>query len=79
MIKTYKKIAPIQTEQFDGSQEMIDKYKLEKDLSDGTDWYVITTLEGELYFRKGAWIATGINGEHWAIADDIFKATYEEV
>lgn len=29
--------------------------------------------------NKGDWIATGIDGEHWCIADDIFKRTYEEV
>lgn len=27
----------------------------------------------------GDWVATGINGEHWPIADDIFKKTYVEV
>ncbi len=27
--------------------------------------------------HKGDWIATGIDGEHWAIADDIFRRTYE--
>ena len=25
----------------------------------------------------GIWIATGIDGEHWAIADNIFRRTYE--
>ncbi|WP_106904676.1 DUF1642 domain-containing protein [Lactiplantibacillus plantarum] len=25
------------------------------------------------------WIATGVNGEHWAIADDVFKKTYAEL
>lgn len=29
--------------------------------------------------NKGDWIATSIDGEHWCIADDIFKRTYEEV
>ncbi|KAF0343818.1 hypothetical protein GBO93_07150 [Pediococcus acidilactici] len=27
----------------------------------------------------GDWIATGVNGEHWAIDGEIFKKTYEEV
>ena len=25
------------------------------------------------------WIATGVKGEHWAIKDEVFKATYEAV
>lgn len=25
----------------------------------------------------GDWIATGIDGEHWCIANDIFRKTYE--
>lgn len=43
----------------------------------------IVTLEkandGFDYVMPGDWIATGIAGEHWAIKDNIFKATYEEV
>lgn len=27
----------------------------------------------------GDWIATGHKGEHWAIKDEVFKATYEAV
>ena len=27
--------------------------------------------------KKGDWIATGVDGEHWVIADDIFHKTYE--
>ena len=27
--------------------------------------------------RKGDWIATGIEEEHWVIADDIFHKSYE--
>lgn len=30
-------------------------------------------------FDTGDWIATGIDGEHWVIADNIFQRTYEEV
>ena len=29
--------------------------------------------------NKGDWIVTGIDGEHWAIAPDIFEKTYERV
>jgi len=27
----------------------------------------------------GNWIATGVEGENWAIDNEIFKKTYEEV
>lgn len=43
-----------------------------------TNWYV-ATLEGNLKVAPGDWIATGVNGEHWAIKDDVFKKTYAEL
>jgi hypothetical protein len=39
-------------------------------------WWV-KTLEGALVINDGDWIATGVKGEHWPIADDVFRATYE--
>jgi hypothetical protein len=36
------------------------------------------TLEGDLILHDGDWIVTGINGERWPIADDIFRKTYVE-
>lgn len=42
------------------------------------NWHV-KTLEGDLKVNPGDWIATGINGEHWPIADDVFKKTYAEL
>lgn len=33
--------------------------------------------EGDLTVSDGDWVATGIQGEHWAIKPDIFAATYE--
>lgn len=78
MIKTYKKIATIQAEQFDGSQGMIEKYKITITQYVPTTMFELETLEGSLNLDIGNWIATGIKGEHWAIADDVFKATYEE-
>lgn len=43
-----------------------------------TNWHV-ATLEGDLKVASGDWIATEINGEHWPIADDVFKKTYAEL
>jgi len=41
----------------------------------GIPW--IETLEGGHVVTPGDWIATGVNGEHWAIKPDIFATTYE--
>lgn len=79
----YRKTALIEAEQFDGSNEMIEKYDIaEIPQTDNTDkpWKCfIFTLEGNVELNINDWIATGINGEHWPIADDIFKKTYEAV
>lgn len=42
------------------------------------NWH-IKTLEGDLKVKPGDWIATGVNGEHWPIADDVFKQEYAEL
>lgn len=38
----------------------------------------LNTLEGNLIIPPNGWIATGENGEHCAVRDDIFKKTYEK-
>lgn len=44
----------------------------------GLSNYVIGDIaHGRDEATLGDWIATGIDGEHWAIADDIFRRTYE--
>lgn len=45
----------------------------------GDDSYVIPTLEGNMIINNGDWILTGVDGEHWAIKNEIFNKTYEEV
>ena len=88
MIKIYRRTATINAEQLDGSNEMIDKYHVRCDseymLSDdpleySTVPYQMETLEGFLNINVDDWIATGVNGEHWTIANDIFKKTYTEL
>ena len=78
MIKVYRKTGTIKAEQFDGSDNMINKYHIEYDGA-----YIlpfrIETPEGWLGMKAGDWIATGVKDEHWAIADDVFKASYVEV
>lgn len=82
MIKIYHKTANIKAEQFDGSDETIKRYKLGffKGMDTGTIYeYTILTTEGRMDLNIGDWIATGVNGEHWAILDDVFKKTYAEL
>jgi len=81
----YIKTAVTEAEQSDGSQQLVDKYEI---LVGSTmfNGYVgepslcyIQTLEGNLRIHVGDWIATGINGERWAVADEIFKQTYSKL
>lgn len=73
MLHKYRKTGFIEAEQFDGSTEMTKKYDLKNYGGD----LVLDELEGEFAIKPGDWIATGINGERWVIADDIFRKTYE--
>lgn len=78
----YVKTVPVEAIRFDGSKEMIDRYELghrrnyEKPWLDQT---TVWTLEGEMQIIKGDWLVTGVNGEHWAIKNDIFKKSYAEL
>ncbi|WP_443484483.1 hypothetical protein [Limosilactobacillus reuteri] len=84
MLHTYRKTALIEAEQFDGSDEMMKKYSI-VDMANVTSvplhtarWF-LPTKEGTMNLYEGDWIATGVDGEHWAIDQDIFKRTYERV
>ncbi|WP_242363576.1 hypothetical protein [Limosilactobacillus antri] len=82
MLHEYRKKTTIKAEQFDGSKEMIEKYDVRDSLRIGyelfhSEIYRLPTKEGIMTIYIGDWIATGIDGEHWAIADDIFRRTYE--
>lgn len=90
MLKEYRKTATIKAEQFDGSEEIIDKYDIKVLAGDYADDYSMPEAGPAPYFRYfmpsgydeiyvDDWIATGVEGEYWAIADEIFKKTYEEV
>ena len=80
MLHKYKKIVLIEAEQFNGSTKQIARYKVH--IVGPTSWYdasyfLLPTKEGNMKLNVGDYIATGIDGEHWAIADDIFRWTYE--
>lgn len=69
MIKKYIKKVPITAEQWTGSQEMRDRYKV---FYVGKESY-LHTLEGNMKLEKGDYIATSIKGEHWAIDKKYLK------
>jgi len=80
MIKVYRKTATIKAEQFDGSDEMVDKYELiDAGTMLGTHHSPELYLTGSGKVDVGDWIATGAKGEHWVITDDVFKNTYIEL
>ncbi|WP_423348599.1 DUF1642 domain-containing protein [Lactiplantibacillus plantarum] len=80
MIKVYRKTGTIKAEQFDGSDEMVGKYELiDAGTMLGTHHSPELYLTGSGKVDVGDWIATGVNGEHWAIADEVFKKTYAEL
>lgn len=81
----YIKTGTTEFEQFDGSDEMCEKYGIRPDMGTAnvvtgkTLYFLMPTLEGELSFEIGDWIATGVNGEHWAVKDEIFQKTYKRL
>ena len=83
MLHTYRKTATIQAERFDGSKEQVKRYPIIAlgTLQDGCVYTgcpcVLKTKEGGMNLKEGDWIATGVDGEHWVIANDIFRRTYE--
>lgn len=85
MIKIYRKTDTIKAEQFDCSDEMVNRYGLiDRGGHIVDDLHVdnmcfIPTLEGQMKINLHDWIATNANGEHWPITDDVFKKTYDEL
>ncbi|QLQ61795.1 hypothetical protein HHK02_00200 [Limosilactobacillus reuteri] len=83
MLHKYRKTALIEAERFDGSDEMMKKYHINNRAwigrVIGPADFRLPTKEGLMEVKIDDWIATGIDGEHWAIAPDIFERTYERV
>ncbi|WP_436665786.1 DUF1642 domain-containing protein [Lactiplantibacillus plantarum] len=78
-MKFYRK-QPIEAEHFDGSDAMVDKYELiDAGTMLGTHHSPELYLTGSGKVDVGDRIATGVNGEHWAISDDVFKKTYAKL
>ena len=80
MIKVYRKTATIKAEQFDGSDEMVDKYELiDAGTMLGTHHSPELYLTGSGKLDVGDWIATGVNGEHWIIPNALYEQQYGEL
>lgn len=83
MIHKYRKIVPIEAEQFKATNKQLNNYHIGLERSKGhhhqVKSYYLPTKEGEMELHVGDYIATGVEGEHRAIAKDIFEKTYERV
>ena len=85
----YIKTGTTEFEQFDGSDDqcfkfgIIDKANLTsvESVAYGPDRYVLSTFgKGEdMVVHPTDWIATGVEGEHWAVDDEIFRKTYKKL
>ena len=82
MLHKYRKTTLIEAEQFDGSIKQITRYNVHivGPTSRGdASYFLLPTKEGSMKLNTGDYIATGVDGEHWAIDQDIFERTYERV
>lgn len=85
MLHKYRKTALIEAERFDGSREACIKYPIlvagfrVEMVSQNSVPCELKTKEGNMSLHLGDYIATGVDGEHWAIDQDIFERTYERV
>ncbi|WP_333603522.1 hypothetical protein [Lactobacillus acetotolerans] len=85
----YIKTGTTEFEQFNETRDqcfkfgIIDKALLTsvESVAYGPDRYVLSTFgKGEdMVIYPTDWIATGVNGEHWAVKDEIFKRTYKKL
>lgn len=74
MLENYRRKEVVKAEQYDGSQDVVDRYG-------NPDFdYSLETFKGYYSWDKdnSVWIATGVDDEHWIIDDDIFKKSYTE-
>lgn len=81
MLHKYRKTALIEAEQFNGTQTMMVKYGIfahpEAHYFMDKPLYTLKTKEGDMEVKPYDYIATGVDGEHWAIDKNIFERTYE--
>jgi hypothetical protein len=81
MTMKYRKIpVVIDAEQFTGSETQAKRLGMKFITIRGrmheAGWFIVT-LEGNMRVDVGAWVITGVKGEKYPCADEIFKLTYE--
>lgn len=64
----------IKAEQFNESNEMINKYHIDYERGHSLPFRIETPV-GWLGMKVGNWIVTDDNGEHWVVDDDMYKRT----
>lgn len=86
MLRKYRKRSFIHAEQFDGSDEMVRKYRLthNESLNDLVKVkiyfdYTLHTAARNFGIDVGDYIATDENGSQWVVRKDDFEQTYELV
>lgn len=76
MLHEYRKKTTIKAEQFDGTDEMIEKYRLH---SYGPETWVLPMDYNFIPIVKGVYIVTDEDGFHEVCYPDVFHRTYEEM
>lgn len=74
MMHEYRNKTTIKAEQFDGSDEMIEKYRLH---SYGPETYVLPMDYNFIPIVKGVYIVTDEDGFREVCYPDVFRRTYE--
>lgn len=84
MLHKYRKIEPVEAEQFDGSDEMLKRYSItvqHYDLGtpdpDALTVYDFTDHGFPLNLELGDWIITDENDNYTVLKDSIFRQTYK--
>lgn len=72
----YRRVVTVEAEQFDGSDEMIKKYKMRPY---GQDTWRLSTDWNFIPITKGCYIITDEDGLNEVCYPDIFERTYERV
>jgi hypothetical protein len=83
-VAKYIKTVPIEAEQFDGSEAMIDKYGMmdvgTMNGSQHSDQIIIPTLTGGVHVLDGDWITTEKGGDHSVVdGNDNFEQMFKKL
>ncbi len=76
MLHKYNLKKPVEAEQFDGSEEMMDRYPISIGADEFGTWYKILTVEGLHLLYEGDWIVSE-NGDYLVIERGLFRRIYE--